>query len=176
MITICQISKENSGDIRLVNEPFRMFGRLIPTYDGKTWGHGVDLWEKDETMCFPDENYDFAAMEKDHVFLGAYEGKKCVGLAVLRQDFFKYMYIYDLKVNGRFRGQGIGKMLLEKAMETALSGGYNGLYVHAQDNNLGACLFYLGAGFSIGGFDNRVYTGTSQEGKADITFYKEAKR
>lgn len=41
----------------------------------------------------------------------------------------------------------------------------------AQDTNLNACLFYLSVGFVIGGFDNRLYTGTSQAGKADITFY-----
>ena len=42
-----------------------------------------------------------------------------------------------------------------------------------QDNNLSACLFYLHHGFSIGGFDNRSYDGTSQEGKSDIYFYRD---
>ena len=36
----------------------------------------------------------------------------------------------------------------------------------------GACLFYLHAGVEIGGFDNRVYDGTNQAGKADILCYK----
>ena len=40
-----------------------------------------------------------------------------------------------------------------------------------QDNNLDACRFYLAQGFRIGGFDNRVSTGTSQAGKADLYFY-----
>ena len=46
-----------------------------------------------------------------------------------------------------------------------------GLYTIGQDNNLNACLFYLSCGFQIGGFDNKVYKGTSQEGKSDILFY-----
>ena len=49
--------------------------------------------------------------------------------------------------------------------------GYRGIYTQGQDNNLGACLFYLKCGFAIGGLDTRVYTGTSQEGKRDIIFY-----
>ena len=56
-------------------------------------------------------------------------------------------------------------------LEEAQKRGYKGLYTIAQDNNLNACLFYLKTGFAIGGFDNRVYGGTSQADKADILFY-----
>lgn len=44
---------------------------------------------------------------KDSVFLGAYDGEKCVGLAILQPGFFKYMYLYDLKVSKQYRGQHI---------------------------------------------------------------------
>lgn len=43
-----------------------------------------------------------------------------------------------------------------------------------QANNLTACRFYLKNGFTIGGFNNRVYDGTSPEGNADIYFYRKA--
>ncbi len=52
-----------------------------------------------------------------------------------------------------------------------MSSGYNGIYTQGQDNNLGACLFYVKAGFYIGGLDTNVYKGTKQEGKSDIIFY-----
>ena len=58
-------------------------------------------------------------------------------------------------------------------MAEARKRGYIGLFTQAQDNNLNACLFYLKTGFTIGGFDNRVYRGTKQEGKADIIFYRD---
>ena len=51
---------------------------------------------------------------------------------------------------------------------------YRGVYLQAQDDNLNACLFYLKTGFVIGGFDNRVYCGSRQEGKADVIFYLDA--
>ena len=82
------------------------------------------------------------------------------------------MYLFDLKVNSAARGKGVGKLLIDAGMKAAKARGYIGLYTHAQDNNLNACMFYLKAGFEIGGFDNHVYNGTSQEGKADIIFYK----
>ena len=83
------------------------------------------------------------------------------------------MYLYDLKVNSEYRGKGIAKRLLDKANEVALSKNYNGIYTQGQDNNLGACLFYIKSGFYIGGFDTNVYKGTKQEGKSDIIFYRD---
>ncbi len=61
--------------------------------------------------------------------------------------------------------------MIEKAIETAHEGDYNGIYTIGQDNNVSACKFCLKAGFEIGGFDNRIYRGTSQEHKADIILY-----
>jgi len=122
-------------------------------------------------MCFPDENYDYDELAKNHVFIGAYDGERCVGLAILADHMFKYIYLDDLKVFQEYRKQGIGKALMEKAMEVAHQRNYNGIYTIGQDNNVSACKFYLKLGFEIGGFDNRIYRGTSQEHKANIFFY-----
>ena len=167
------IDRAHSADIRLKNEPFSLYGRLIPScVDGK-WDYTVRLFEEKEVseMCFPDENYDYGAMAGDHTFIGAYDGDTCVGLAVMAEAWFRYMYLDDLKVNRAYRGQGVGRSLIRKAMEVALEKGYNGIYAIGQENNLAACKFYLRCGFEIGGFDNRVYHGTSLDGNADIYFY-----
>lgn len=64
----------------------------------QTWHTNYsDLIPKNITeMCFSDENYDYDSMT-DSTFLGAYDGDKWVGLAILQPGFFKYMYLYDLK-------------------------------------------------------------------------------
>lgn len=122
-------------------------------------------------MCFPDENYSYEEMAESCVFIGAYEEERCIGLAVMRHAFFKYMYLYDLKVKERYRRSGVARALIEKAKVSARESGYRGIYTQAQDNNLGACLFYLKTGFIIGGLDTMLYRGTPQEGKKDIYFY-----
>lgn len=167
------IDKAHSGDINLKNEPFSLYGKMLPTYSDGMWNYSIELFPEDEVreMCFPDESYDYDELAKDHVFVGAYDGGKCVGLAILADDMFKYMYLDDLKVSREYRGRGVGRALIEKAMEAARERNYNGIYTIGQDNNVGACKFYLNAGFEIGGFDNRVYRGTSQEDKANILFY-----
>ncbi len=167
------ITKEHSGDILLKNDPFPLNGKMIVYYVNQKWGYTVERFPAKQCseMCYPDEDYDFDAMSKDTVFIGAYDGETCVGLVVLQKYFFKYMYIPDFKVSTAFRRKGVGRMLVQKAGEVAKEMGYRGLYLQGQDNNPDACLFYLHTGFRIGGLDTEVYKGTSQEGKADILFY-----
>ena len=175
MIEIRVIDALHKADIRLPNEPFQLFGRIVPTYDGTEWAYKLLRFAPEDVsqMCFPDEDYDYDSTP-DSVFLGAYDADQCVGLAILQPGFFKYMYLYDLKVSRPYRGQHIGTMLIQKAKETAAQNGYRGLYTQGQDNNPGACLFYLHSGFYISGLDTAVYRHTKQEGKADILFYCEA--
>jgi len=167
------IDKEHSQDIRLKNEPFLLYGRVIPTYLEGKWSYSVQPLPEAEVTetCFPEENYDYGQLEKSHVFIGAYDGGRCVGLAVLADAMFKYMYLHDLKVSQAYRRQGIGQALMGKAVEVAHKRNYRGIYTIAQDSNVGACKFYLKAGFEIGGFDNHVYRGTSLGRTADIIFY-----
>ena len=61
--------------------------------------------------------------------------------------------------------------IIDVRIAIAKEKGYVGIYTQGQDNNLGACLFYIKTGFYIGGFDSNVYKGTKQEGKSDIIFY-----
>lgn len=176
MITVRVIGPRRREDINLKNHPFPLFGRLLPSYRDGKWAYTEQLFPPGEVteMTFPDEDYDYDAMSERSVFLGAYDGDACVGLAILQQGFFKYMYLYDLKVDPAYRGRGVGTLLIEKAKEPAVERGYRGLYTQGQDNNLAACRFYLKTGFVIGGLDTHVYQGTSQEGKKDILFYCDA--
>ena len=175
MIEINRIDEAHKADINIPNEPFSLFGRMVPTFDGKQWTHTLIRYEPEAVteIRFPDENYSFEKMA-DSVFLGAYDGDRCVGLAILQPGFFKYMHLYDLKVSRAYRGNHVGTMLVDKAKKTAAQQGYSGLYLQCQDNNPGACLFYLKCGFYIGGLDTNVYRHTKQEGKTDIVFYCEA--
>lgn len=174
MIEIKAIDKSHQNDINIKNEPFSVFGKLLPSYKDGVWSYEILRFPQSEVfeMCFPDESYDYCAMAKS-VFIGAYDGEHCVGLAILQPSPFNYMYLSDLKVKRDFRRMGIGKTLIEKAKAAAAKKGFGGIYTIGQDNNLSACLFYLKSGFYIGGLDTNVYKGTKQQGKSDIYFYSE---
>lgn len=169
------IDRAHRADVNIKNEPFRIYGRMIPTLSGGTWEVTSVLFPEQEIreICYPDENYDFDAMEGDHLFIGAYDGDRCVGLAVMADDMFRYMYLDDLKVCAAYRGRGVGRGLIGAALRAAKERNYRGIWAIGQDDNLAACRFYLKLGFEIGGFDNRIYRGTTQENSANISFYLE---
>ena len=171
MIDIRIINREHKQDINIPNEPFSLFGRMIPTYVDEKWNYSVEKFDAEQQMCFPDENYSYDNMAENSTFIGAYDNEKCIGLAIMREDFLKYMYLYDLKVNSAYRKCGVAIALIKRAEAIAKEKGYVGIYTKGQDNNLGACFFYIKTGFHIGGFDSNVYKGTKQEGKSDIIFY-----
>lgn len=173
MITVKLIDRRKKEDINIPNQPFKLFGLMLPSYNNGKWDHTEIVFppENHTEMCFPDENYDYDEMSKKHIFIGAYDDDNCVGLAILRQSMFRYLYLYDLKVNTEYRGEGVGALLIEECKKVALEQGYIGIYTQGQDNNLSACRFYLKNGFEIGGLNTHVYNGTSQENKKDILFY-----
>lgn len=175
MIEIRIIDEKNCNDIRIPNEPFELIGRVIPSYVDEKWSYRVAYADESERgeMCFPDENYRFDEMKGNSTFLGAYDGDRCIGLLILQDAWLRYAYLYDLKVAREYRRRGVASMLLQRADEVCRSRGYGGIYVVAQDNNVGACLFYLNRGFHIGGLDTNVYKGSNQEGKSDLIFYRD---
>ena len=172
-ISIRFIGKENASDINIKNEPFELFGRMLPFYQNGIWDYSVSKNESITWDRFPDENYDFEEMEKEYVFIGAYDGSACIGLAILKHQWNKYLYLHDLKVNGAYRGRHIATNMIGEAYKYAKEHGYNGLRTIGQDNNLAACLLYINNGFRIGGLDTEVYNGTALEGNSDIYFYKD---
>ena len=93
MIEIRRIGAQNRQDINIPNEPFPVFGRLEPRYADGRWTYSEKLFGDVTETCFPDENYSFADMSENSVFLGAYDGETCIGLAILQKGFFKYMYL-----------------------------------------------------------------------------------
>lgn len=177
MFEIKEIPAAQKDDINIPNEPFSMKGKLAVSYADGAWSYRAIRFDPTEwtEMCFPDEGYDYDKMKQNAVFLGAYDGDRCIGLAILRDAPFRYMYLYDLKVCGSYRRHGVAAALIRKAKEICLQRNYLGIYTQGQDNNLSACLFYLKTGFYIGGLDTNVYKGTRQEGKSDVLFYLDCK-
>lgn len=80
-------------------------------------------------MCFPDESYDYDAMCKNSIFIGAYDGDICIGLAIMQHAFFEYMY--DLKVNAEYRKEALqndcwikpGRLLWLKSISASIRRG-----------------------------------------------------
>jgi streptothricin acetyltransferase len=69
----------------------------------------------------------------------------------------KFACIDELTVDTEFRGRGVGKALLERAIEWAREQDYPGLTLETQTNNVPACKLYEQCGFVLSGFDLNAY-------------------
>ena len=75
-IKIRIIDKAHELDINIPNEPFSLFGRMLPSYiDGK-WSYTTEKFDTITEMCFPDENYNYDELAENHIFVGAYDDDK----------------------------------------------------------------------------------------------------
>ncbi len=175
MIKIRVLEKE---DISLLEEfssdSFLLFGTLLPSYQMGKWDYEIHYGKEEQfqTMSFPKEKY----KGEEGIFLGAFLKEELVGFSLLKRGDFAYMFLDNLAVKKAYRRKGIGKALLKSSEEISRREGYQGIYTIAQDNNLGACLFYLKNGFLLKGLDTNIYRHTSQEGKTDLFFYRENKK
>lgn len=101
MIVVRTIDSTHKSDINIKNEPFKLFGRMVPSYINERWDYDVERFSEEaiSEMCFPDENYDYDELAKNSIFVGAYDGEKCIGLAILKHGWRKYMYLYDMALS-----------------------------------------------------------------------------
>jgi streptothricin acetyltransferase len=88
------------------------------------------------------------------------------GILQLSENWNKYALIDNIAVDAQFREAGIGRLLVDQAIEWARSRDLAGIMLETQDNNAAACAFYKRCGFTLRGFDTGLYaaiTMTRQE-------------
>lgn len=66
-VLIRTIDAAHAADACLPIEPFRLWGRMIPSLKRGKWGYETEVFEQVTEMCFPDEPYD--AEQDDAFFL-----------------------------------------------------------------------------------------------------------
>lgn len=81
----------------------------------------------------------------------------------------KFAYIEELTVDTEFRGKGVGRALMIRAIEWAKQHNFPGLTLETQDNNVPACRFYEKCGFVLGGFD--LYAYKKLDNASEIALY-----
>ena len=90
------------------------------------------------------------------IFFADVDGKPA-GQIKLVPWWNKFAYVEELAVDTEFRGKGVGRALMNRAIEWAKGQNFPGLTLETQDNNVPACRFYEICGFVLSGFDLYAY-------------------
>ncbi len=81
-----------------------------------------------------------------------------------------FAYLEELTVDTAFRGKGVGRALLTRAIEWAKQQHFPGVTLETQDNNVPACILYEKCGFVLSGFDLYAYR-NFPESRDEIALY-----
>jgi ribosomal protein S18 acetylase RimI-like enzyme len=113
-------------------------------------------YQSDEVECS-----EYVSNPQKTIFL-AYVENEPAGQIRLKKYWNGYAYIDDFAVDARHRRQGIGRALMQRAIEWARDKGFPGMMLETQNNNLAACRLYESCGFELGGFDVYLYKGLNR--------------
>jgi GNAT superfamily N-acetyltransferase len=105
----------------------------------------------------------------------ASDGPEVVGLAALSFEAWnRRVRLEHLYVTKRVRGRGVGRTLIEAALQAAASLGARGVFVETQTTNYGAVRFYEQTGFRWCGLDSSLYDReTVADGEVGIFFWRD---
>lgn len=172
-IKIVPLNLEKLCDVNKANEPFEVLGRLIIVFDGSAWSFSEELFHSPCTKYYPNDELDYAEyinhMQKA-MFL-AYIGDSCVGQIRISENWNRYCYIEDIAVSSDYRCQGIGRKLIQTAIQWAKEHDLCGLMLETQDINLTACRFYKQCGFILGAVDTMLYANCDNSDEKALFWY-----
>lgn len=171
---IQRLDENNKNYFNTSNEPFEVFGRLIPKFDGRVWTYEEELFSEPYIKTYPpDESTaeEYINSSEMETFL-FFDGDICAGQICVRENWNKFTFIEDISVKEKYRRKGIGTALLNRASLWSAEHNLNGLMLETQDINLAACRFYQKYGMRLGAADNMLYYNFSTHSETALFWYK----
>ena len=134
-----------------------------------------------EEYDFPDGLYQDHWENAEAYGVVSDDGKMLACIEVCPEEWSNRLMVTELWITEELRGQGLGKRLMDKAKEVAVTQGRRAIILETQSCNTNAIGFYLHQGFELIGFDTCCYTNNDigrQEVRINLGyfFHREAKR
>ncbi|HDQ35162.1 MAG TPA: GNAT family N-acetyltransferase, partial [Chloroflexi bacterium] len=160
-IRIQALTADTLGDVDQCDNSFTIQNRLSLFMQDEQLHYKVTPLAPPREKHTPPEVEDYTPYltDPDKAIFLAYVDNQVVGQIVLRKYWNGYAYIQDLAVETQFRRQGIGRALIDQAVNWARAQSLPGLMLETQDINVPACRFYARYGFTLCGFNTHLYRG-----------------
>jgi ribosomal protein S18 acetylase RimI-like enzyme len=114
----------------------------------------VKRWQPEEDLI---DRYR-QVISEDRLSLGAYVGDLLVGAAIAEpRPWNQSLWVWELHVHADYRGQGIGRRLMEELADQAQLAGLHVIVAETQNTNVPAIRFYRSVGFELEGLDLSLY-------------------
>jgi len=94
----------------------------------------------------------------DGLYLVVEENDQLIAMLDMEHQTWQHAaMLWNISVDRAYRGRGIGRELIRRAIEWARDHQLRGIRLETQTNNWPACNFYRRLGFQLGGLDDHYY-------------------
>ena len=113
------------------------------------------------------------AIVAEGLSVGAFTGERLVGVAIGSVEAWnKSLRVWEFHVAESFRGQGIGRRLMDKLVETAVAHNLRVIVCETQSSNVPAIRAYRHLGFELDAIDLSFYSNEDVEQESVAVFMK----
>ena len=158
-IIIKDLTAANLIDLGKTNSEFAVDSKIVPCFENNKLSYTIVPVAEYKKYYLPETPlfYKDYAKDADKTGFFAYIDGELAGQILLRRNWNLYAWVEDIRVDTKYRRQGVGKALLTRGEIWAKEKGYPGMMLETQHTNVKACRFYEKYGFILGGFDTRLY-------------------
>ena len=127
-ITIRELNPDNLKDVNQCDGEFTIQGRVSPWIeDGEYRYKIIDIPKREKRYDIEEVDYAAYLDNPDKTVYLAYADGQIAGQIILRKNWNNFAWVEDIVVDRQFRRQGVGVILLEKAVWWARDKGLVGV-------------------------------------------------
>jgi ribosomal protein S18 acetylase RimI-like enzyme len=112
----------------------------------------------------------------EELSFGALDGDRLIGLAITESRWNDEAMVWELHVEERWRGKGVGKQLLAAVEAAARTKDLRAVVLETQTTNVAAIGFYRACGYALQGIDLSFYENDDLARGEVAVFMKKALR
>lgn len=181
MIEILPLSQLTLEDTRRICTPYEVneVYRVQYADDPERSAFSLALAPLEKPHTHHYDHFDAETLERYHALLpqgfsfGAYEDGEMVGFLVAEKyDWNNSLWVNEFHVARAYQGQGIGRQLMNAAVEQAKAAGLRTVVCETQNQNVPAVRAYRALGFRLEGVDISYYTNADYDRQAVAIFMK----
>ncbi len=159
-VQIREIDKDTLQDARKCDATIPVDSKLVlHAKDGIITYSVVSVEPYQKQYIFEEKDYPGYISNPDKTVYFAYVDGRLAGEIDVSKHWNAYAWIDDIAVDIHFRRHGVGRAMMQKAVEWAKVKRLPGIMLETQNNNVTACRFYENFGFKLRGFDTYLYKG-----------------
>lgn len=157
MITISEIDKNNEHFLNKCDEEFEISSEYqIEFSEGNFNLSEIPVTPYSKRYDSLEIDLSDLIFDPDRIIYFGFYNDEPAGQVYLKRHWNNFAWM-EISVKQKFRRKGVGKELINAAVNWSKEKKLHGIMIETQNNNVPACKFYESCGFSLGGFDINLY-------------------